>query len=412
MMRAGLLLPTSFALALASAGGAASAQPITGSADAIEAASRREAREVLTLDEAAELLRVDPDVARKLAESAQLPARRVGDQWRFSRTALLDWLAGDAVPSRAPSRARAQGPGAPASPGGGMALTPTETAAIVGRGTAAADGGQDRTDGPIGEAPKERSASDVFLRDQRILLNPNELTLDVGMFYGRADDIVLTQAGTLAAVESDTFGGLALARYAVGRDAELFASLSYRDQTVSIFQGARRVSKASRSDFGDIGLGVRRTVVHEGPGRPDVILTVEGAVPTGSSSYALGGGLTFVKSFDPAVLYGTVDYRHTFSRDFADPTRLQPKERIDATIGYALALNDTLTVNTALTGTFTGRTSFEAATLRQSDTFSLLLGLTTRVSRTLYLQPSVSYRLNGPGNAVVFGLNIPYAFGR
>jgi excisionase family DNA binding protein len=29
----------------------------------------------------------------ELAERGELPARRIGDSWRFSRRALLDWLA-------------------------------------------------------------------------------------------------------------------------------------------------------------------------------------------------------------------------------------------------------------------------------------------------------------------------------
>jgi excisionase family DNA binding protein len=48
--------------------------------------------EVLTLEEAAELLRVEPDALRGLAERGELPARRVDDDWRFRREALLDWL--------------------------------------------------------------------------------------------------------------------------------------------------------------------------------------------------------------------------------------------------------------------------------------------------------------------------------
>lgn len=48
--------------------------------------------EVLTLAEAAELLRVDEDDVRALVESGELPARRIGTQWRLTRTALLAWL--------------------------------------------------------------------------------------------------------------------------------------------------------------------------------------------------------------------------------------------------------------------------------------------------------------------------------
>src|SRR4051795_6441574 len=48
--------------------------------------------EVLTLAEAADLLQVDEDVVERMAGAGEVPARRLGDDWRFSRVALIDWL--------------------------------------------------------------------------------------------------------------------------------------------------------------------------------------------------------------------------------------------------------------------------------------------------------------------------------
>jgi excisionase family DNA binding protein len=50
--------------------------------------------DVLTAKQAAELLQVDAAAVTTMAEAGELPARKVGEQWRFSRPALLDWLAG------------------------------------------------------------------------------------------------------------------------------------------------------------------------------------------------------------------------------------------------------------------------------------------------------------------------------
>ena len=47
---------------------------------------------VLTVDEAAELLRVEPAAVLELAEAGELPGRRVGGEWRFARAAVLTWL--------------------------------------------------------------------------------------------------------------------------------------------------------------------------------------------------------------------------------------------------------------------------------------------------------------------------------
>jgi excisionase family DNA binding protein len=48
--------------------------------------------EVLTLAEAAELLRAAEAVVAALAEAGELPGRRVGGEWRFARRALVAWL--------------------------------------------------------------------------------------------------------------------------------------------------------------------------------------------------------------------------------------------------------------------------------------------------------------------------------
>jgi excisionase family DNA binding protein len=49
--------------------------------------------EVLTLEEAAALLRLPADTVRSRAEEGDLPGRRFGTEWRFARIAILTWLA-------------------------------------------------------------------------------------------------------------------------------------------------------------------------------------------------------------------------------------------------------------------------------------------------------------------------------
>jgi excisionase family DNA binding protein len=57
--------------------------------------------EVLTLEEAAALLKVPADAIRERAAAGELPGRRFGTEWRFTRSAIFDWLAeGEARPSK------------------------------------------------------------------------------------------------------------------------------------------------------------------------------------------------------------------------------------------------------------------------------------------------------------------------
>lgn len=65
----------------------------------------------LTPAQAAELLQVDERLVVELAEAGELPGRLLGGHWRFSRAALLDWLASSGETrghSRTPTRTQAQ----------------------------------------------------------------------------------------------------------------------------------------------------------------------------------------------------------------------------------------------------------------------------------------------------------------
>jgi|SRR5579884_635315 len=51
------------------------------------------APDVLTLEQLAELLQADPGDVERMAEAGEIPGRRIGSAWRFSRAAVLEWLA-------------------------------------------------------------------------------------------------------------------------------------------------------------------------------------------------------------------------------------------------------------------------------------------------------------------------------
>ena len=53
--------------------------------------------EILTIDEAAAFLKLHKKTINKLALARKIPARRIGRQWRFSRSRLEEFLG---VPSR------------------------------------------------------------------------------------------------------------------------------------------------------------------------------------------------------------------------------------------------------------------------------------------------------------------------
>lgn len=49
-------------------------------------------REILTIEEAALLLGVSVKTFNKVLHSQSIPARKIGREWKFSRTALIEWV--------------------------------------------------------------------------------------------------------------------------------------------------------------------------------------------------------------------------------------------------------------------------------------------------------------------------------
>ena len=152
---------------------------------------------MLTLEEAARFLRVSLGELGQLADWGQVPGRRIGGHWRFSRAALLAWLAGDwgaygrahapvasaeYVYQPAPVSAAAPYPAATVTqPPSAQILPPASMARVAGAGTTLAqsevlpepaeptDEAPEEPIGeapeePIGEAPEDRTADEIFLR--------------------------------------------------------------------------------------------------------------------------------------------------------------------------------------------------------------------------------------------------------
>lgn len=59
-------------------------------------------KHMLTVKEVAALLRVSTQTLYKMLEQGQIPAVRVGSQWRFDRDKVEGWIESQGVPSSSP----------------------------------------------------------------------------------------------------------------------------------------------------------------------------------------------------------------------------------------------------------------------------------------------------------------------
>ena len=201
--------------------------------------------------------------------------------------------------------------------------------------------GQDQ---PIGEAPEERDADEIFVRSQRVLLGRGDVVLDIGQFYSRSDTLQLAVAENavqLATQEQSVLTTVLVGRVGVVNETEVYAGASYYHLESRLVAGATDFARTGRNIVGDVSIGVRRTLLREAAGRPDIIASIDAQIPTDHDRVpVLGGGLVFVKSVDPVVLFAGSSFQHGFRRNLTDGTRLAPGNAFIVSLGYGLGLND------------------------------------------------------------------------
>lgn len=419
----------------------------------VQAETRQDAKpkssflpEVLTLEEVARVLRVNPNSVAKLAREYRIPARLIGGHWRFSRTGIFDWLERRDTVTRSiaqlsqPAESRESPMPSPRLDGTTMrqpselplsknTLPQSDLLNITGRGPAgdtppgissSASSNSIDTE-KIGEKKEVRTAEEVALRGQQVLLKPQQLTLELDLSYTRSEQegLTIVPISTQAFIanslgKQDLFISQFVARYGLPYDFLAVASLPliYDRRTFkATVPGSPLQDETidSRGETGDLFLALRQNTVKEGVGYPEVILSVQGLIPTHKGSFGVGGGLTLIKRVDPVALFASVNYIHTFSQEFTDVTRLQSENIFSMNYGFAFSINESLAMSTSLLGTFTGRSTFENATLDSVERFFLRTSLTALLTETIFVEPFVVFSLNG-NDIVTVGVDIPYTF--
>jgi hypothetical protein len=281
-------------------------------------------------------------------------------------------------------------------------------------------GDQNQPNGTFGEQPDLDTARDVALREQgALLLRGGEVTLEADIFYSRTDRNVLAPIEIapgfiipgLATARREAVTALLVGRFGLMDNLQLVASVPYQYRTDELTGAGADQDRSSKSGFGDVGLSTRYALLQESWGRPGMIVSADAQIPTdGSGAFALGGGVSLVKSIDPVALFASVNYLHQFNSDSRDLEDLEADNTFNSTLGFAFAMNDRLSLGTALTGTFNRRSEHGDRVVPSDETYSLRFSLTSLLHENLYIEPSVSFRLNGPGSAMTFGLSLPYSF--
>ena len=382
--------------------------------------------EVLTLAEAAKLLRITPQEMKAMVLDNHFPGRQIGSHWRFSRSALVAWLAGDSVIQKTAQQQSKYSLSAFARQPSRL-LSEQALAEITATGVGSPDNSDDdvlntpdTTAATMGEKPDLKTADEVFLRDQAILLKPGQITLELGLAYSKSDQQAVVTAladpdiGSVEALtdsEQSFFTTSVNARYGLFNNFQLFSNIALINRSSRQLFGGQEISRNSDTEFSNVTAGFRYAALQEGDGYPSVILSLDGGFPVNDSPYSIGGSMALTKSIDPAVLFANVGYRHHLNGSVNDLSRIQTDNQFDWSFGFAYALNDTLTLSTSFSGIFTSEKKLnDIITLPSRERYRLRFGLTSYLAKGLYVEPFVSFAVNGSATNALFGLSLPYTF--
>ena len=323
----------------------------------------------------------------------------------------------------------------------------------------------------VGEAPIVEMPQVAVLGDQgNVITRSGQLTGELQLEYGRADrnraifrgieviESVLIGVFDINESRQDVLTAAASVRYGLSSRLEVGvrAPFVYRSDKSVLAPiagstgndpAATRDTAASASGLGDLEFSLRYQLTAARRGRPFLIGNVQVVAPTGTDPFsverdenglplvaATGAGfwgvspsITAILPTDPAVLFGSLGFTHSFGRNVDTRIgdviieRVQPGNAISASAGIGISLNQRTSFNLGYAHSWVmgsdTRTRFAEpgpndppfieATSRDLQIGRFLFGVTYRVSDTVNLNWAVEIGATDDATDVRTVLRIP-----
>jgi len=299
-----------------------------------------------------------------------------------------------------------------------------------------------------------------------------KFSVETGLTYTHYDTRALTLNGFLALdsiflgninidrIKADNWTLDLTARYNVDQrwQFDINVPVVYRESTYSSggAGGAAGVSSdgSVKRDptIGDVNVGVAYKFIDESENWPDTVATLRIKAPTGKDPYgikliqdsandnlaipedlptgngvwAITPGISLVKTFDPAVLFGSLSYTYNMEDSFSDisPT-VNTKVPGDVKLGdswqigggIAFALNEKMSMSFSVTDQFASKSKIKPdggdwQSISNSDynSANFNIGLTFAATNNLTIVPNLAIGLTDDSPDFSFSLKFPYYF--
>jgi hypothetical protein len=305
-----------------------------------------------------------------------------------------------------PPAAAAPPPGGPPAPAGSPPAKAAAAPAGAPPGQPPAPGQKAAKAGPgqfeVDEEAAQRALERTLVITGALLLPYGQLEVQPGFNYVRqqVDFPALANTSTGTSVvsvssRSDIIGGSAFIRLGLPFDSQLELYVPYQsiDRQTLVEQAGdvANFDSTKGTGFGDVRLGLAKTLLAEKHWWPDVIARVtwdsdSGQTPNsvvqGTGYSELQGSITVTKRQDPLVFLGNVSYESAFEKD-----NIRPGDVLGFSLGAVLAASPETSLRVILNQNFIDDVEVNGRGIKGSDRVSSTLnfGASSIVGRAKFL---------------------------
>ncbi|QTT89080.1 hypothetical protein [Pseudomonas chlororaphis] len=211
-------------------------------------------------------------------------------------------------------------------------------------------------------------------------------------------------------------------------------------------------SVSNDPSLGDVNFGIAYKFLDESINTPDAVLTlrvkaptgeepfgiklrqvqdntnlfVPDDLPTGNGVWSVTPGITLVKTFDPAVLFGTLSYTHNLEESFDDisstvnqktPGKVKLGDSFQIGMGIAFALNEKMSMSFSFSDLVQRKSKlkedggdWQSVVSSDANAGYFNVGMTVAATDNLTIVPNLSIGLTDDAPDFTFSLKFPYYF--
>ncbi|MNK61975.1 hypothetical protein D3C87_811430 [compost metagenome] len=348
----------------------------------------------------------------------------------------------------------------------------TGTGAAAASGGAAGGSGSSYGQSLANDSQPAQSVSNLY-DEASGFFGGGKFSVETGITYSRYDTRQLVLNGFLALdsiflgainldrIKADTWTLDLTGRYNFNNrwQFDLNVPVVYRESTYQSGGGNSGTANVTTEEtvkeaptIGDVNFGIAYKFLDESANTPDAVVTlrvkaptgkdpfgiklvrvadnsnlaVPESLPTGNGVWSITPGISLVKTFDPAVLFGSLSYTHNLEESFDDissnpavktPGKVRIGDSFQIGAGIAFALNEKMSMSFSVSDLVQRKSKlkedggdWQSVVSSDANAGYFNIGMTIAATDSLTIVPNLSIGMTDDAPDFQFSLKLPYYF--